>query len=392
MISSRSKISKHKNYSMNELKYDFTILGAGIYGLYFALKIHDKFPHLKIAIIEPDSKPFLRASYVNQARVHNGYHYPRSLATAACSHHYYERFVSDFKFSINNQFKKIYAISKNLSYTTVSNFEQFCNAANIEHTEVSTKSFFNSGLIEATYLTKEYSFDAKKISDFLMSKLENQNSIDFFWGQFGTDYENNKTDIKIKLNSGKTLITNKLINSTYASINQVLKALNEPMFGVKYELTEICLCTPSKELSPYGITVMDGPFFSVMPFGLSGDFSLSSVDHTPHYTSKDDLPTFSCQKLSTSCSHVKLDNCLNCNFRPSSNWDSMNQLLQKYLKKEYNVSFKKSLFTIKTILKGSETTDSRPTLLRTNSYGNVISILSGKINTIYDLDGYINEL
>ncbi len=48
-----------------------------------------------------------------------------------------------------------------------------------------------------------------------------------------------------------------------------------------------------KRLKNTGITVMDGPFFSLMPFGQTGLHSLTSVTFTPHETSYDcggDLP------------------------------------------------------------------------------------------------------
>ena len=45
---------------------------------------------------------------------------------------------------------------------------------------------------------------------------------------------------------------------------------------------------------------------------------------------------------------------------------------------------------MKPILKISEIDDSRPTVIRVNSEKPVfISVLSGKINTVYDLDEYL---
>ena len=67
-------------------------------------------------------------------------------------------------------------------------------------------------------------------------------------------------------------------------------------FKIKYELCEIILCKPTEKLKPIGLTVMDGPFFSIMPFGCTGLHSLTSVTFTPHVTSYEELPTFSCQK------------------------------------------------------------------------------------------------
>ena len=65
----------------------------------------------------------------------------------------------------------------------------------------------------------------------------------------------------------------------------------------------------------------------------------------------------------------------------------MNQLARKYLRPEYEFSYVKSLFSMKPILKASEIDDSRPTVVRQYSEEpRFVSVLSGKINTVYDLD------
>lgn len=104
---------------------DYVIIGAGIFGLYAAVLLGDK--GYRVAIIETDAQPIQRASYINQARVHNGYHYPRSVSTAAKSAHYYERFNREFEFAIHSKFKKIYAISKHDSLTNAEQFKRFCD-------------------------------------------------------------------------------------------------------------------------------------------------------------------------------------------------------------------------------------------------------------------------
>ena len=70
---------------------DIIIIGAGIYGLYLANleELKDK----RIIVLEIEKSAFKRASLINQARLHNGYHYPRSYQTASDSHKYFERFL-----------------------------------------------------------------------------------------------------------------------------------------------------------------------------------------------------------------------------------------------------------------------------------------------------------
>lgn len=73
---------------------------------FFAVKEGDK-----VLVLEKDEDAFLRASYINQARVHRGYHYPRSISTARKSAGYFERFYKDYGFCVNKEFEQIYATS-----------------------------------------------------------------------------------------------------------------------------------------------------------------------------------------------------------------------------------------------------------------------------------------
>jgi hypothetical protein len=105
-------------------------------------------------------------------------------------------------------------------------------------------------------------------------------------------------------------------------------------------------------------------------------------------TSYEKLPTFPCQKKSIgSCSPKQLGNCNTCVARPNSAWPYMFSLAKKYLKSDFKIEYVKSLFSMKPIMLNSEIDDSRPTLIKTYSQNpTFISVLSGKINTIYDLD------
>ena len=65
----------------------------------------------------------------------------------------------------------------------------------------------------------------------------------------------------------------------------------------------------------------------------------------------------------------------------------MASLARKYLRDEFAFSYKSSLFSMKPILKSTELDDSRPTVVRIYSKDpTFVGVLSGKINTVYDLD------
>lgn len=138
---------------------------------------------------------------------------------------------------------------------------------------------------------------------------------------------------------------------------------------------------------------MDGPFFSIMPFGKTGYHSLTSVTFTPHVTSFDALPTFECQKKSKGhCSPEKLGNCNNCPAKPKSAWPYMSNLAKKYMNDDLKFEYVDSLYSMKPILKASEIDDSRPTVIKIMSKNpTFVSVLSGKINTVYDLEEVLNN-
>lgn len=135
-------------------QYDKLIIGAGLYGLYSALSCGEK--GQSVLVLECAPTPFRRATYINQARVHQGYHYPRSISTAMKSVGYFERFNKDYVFCINREFEKIYATSAQYSGTNGEQFKSFCKAAHIPCEELHPGRFFKDRMCDGAFLTREY--------------------------------------------------------------------------------------------------------------------------------------------------------------------------------------------------------------------------------------------
>lgn len=366
--------------------YDKIIIGAGLYGLYSADYCIKKGE--KVLVLERDSAPFSRATYINQARVHMGYHYPRSISTALKSRNYFERFCADYPDSIKTDFKKIYATGENFSWTNKQQFIKFCSDANIPCVSVEPTAYFKDKMCDGAFETLEYTYDWQILLDTVQSQIEqNKDKITVLYGVNITKINKNEKYYKLELESGEVFYAPFVLNSTYASVNQINSMAGFETFPIKYELCEIILCTVNEKLKDVGITVMDGPFFSIMPFGKTGLHSLTSVTFTPHVTCYDKLPAFECQKgIEHYCSPERLGNCNNCLHKPDSAWGYMSQLARKFLKDEFEFNYHSSLFSMKPILKLSEIDDSRPTMIKVFSQNpTFVSVLSGKINTVYDL-------
>ena len=406
-------IGRNRKVSVTETdffsgKFDKIIIGAGLYGLYAARFCAERGQH--VLVLEYDGAPFQRATYINQARVHMGYHYPRSLTTAVKSAGYFRRFMEDYGFCIHDKFQQIYATSDQFSWTNAGQFQEFCRAAGIMCEEVAVSKYFRPGMCDGAFLTEEYTYDAKILQKYYEDRLSGNRNVEMlFYARIERIVKREKS-FQVQMMDGSCYEAPFVLNASYASVNQVISLVEDELgsterepFDIKYELCEIILCKPSKALKDIGLTVMDGPFFSIMPFGKTGLHSLTAVTFTPHVTSYDSRPAFSCQagaaaeyspnmekEAGSFCSQGQLGNCNECRHKPDTAWPYMSHLADKYMKPEYSYSYVESLYSMKPILKSSEVDDSRPTAIRVMSREpDFISVLSGKINTVYDLDEYL---
>ncbi len=373
-------------------RYDKIIIGAGLYGLYAALFCCRM--DQNVLVLECDPTPFRRATYINQARVHQGYHYPRSISTAMKSAGYFERFNKDYAFCVNKEFDQIYATSSQYSWSDGKQFKQFCKAADIPCEELYPGNYFREGMCDGVFRTREYTYDAMILKDYFLEELgKYPDRVEIKYGVDIRRIEKLQDAYEIYTGENKKYTTGFVLNATYAGTNQILDMVGFEKFGIKYELCEIILCDVNEKLKDIGFTVMDGPFFSIMPFGKTGYHSLTSVTFTPHTTSYEGVPTFACQEKSEGyCSTFHLGNCNDCPAKPRTAFPYMANLARKYMLDDYKFEYRKSLFSMKPILMSSEIDDSRPTVIRTYSQNpTFVGVLSGKINTVYDLDEVLSD-
>jgi hypothetical protein len=369
--------------------FDAIVIGAGMYGMYAAPKLAAS-GH-KTLVIEAEEAPFKRGSLVNQARLHNGYHYPRSFSTAMKSSKYYTRFLADYGECIERDFQQIYALASHFSWTNAQQFESFCKNLKIQCSPIPHEDYFNPYNIEAAFLTDECSFDANILANKLYQAAQ-QAGVAFAFNAAITNIKHTGSCFVLEIKDGRRFQARFILNASYAGVNQIHALLGYPPLDIKYELCEVALCRVSDNLKGVGLTVMDGPFFSLMPFGKTGYHSITTVSRTPHITSYDALPTFPCQEQCPTCTAAYTRNCNTCDKRPKTAFPDMLQMAKKYLHSDIKIERVRSLFTLKPILKTSEIDDSRPTIIRqysTEPY--FFTIFSGKINTMYDLDEVLDQ-
>lgn len=149
--------------------YDTVIIGGGFYGCKIALHLRSK--GKKVLIIEKENDIMLRASFNNQARVHNGYHYPRALMTAESSHKNYEKFVTEFSIAVKFHFLMTYAIAKGsrTSARTFSNVYKKIGSPLLP-VKKDVANMLNKTLIEKAFTVEERVFDGDILREIIRQK------------------------------------------------------------------------------------------------------------------------------------------------------------------------------------------------------------------------------
>ena len=111
--------------------------------------------------------------------------------------------------------------------------------------------------------------------------------------------------------------TANVINATYSATNGILDLFAFRQIELTHEIAEMTFVKSAKTQLP-ALTVMDGSFCSLMPYGLSEYYSLSSVAYTPHEVSKSNLPQFNCQQINRQCLPKAPADCNQCAARPKT--------------------------------------------------------------------------
>lgn len=356
---------------------DAVVIGGGFYGCAIAIHLVKEKGLKKVLLLEKEKALMTRASYNNQARVHNGYHYPRSFVTANRSRANLPRFVKEWPDAVKKDFTKLYAIARNNSKVTAKQFQRFCKeiGAHIEPADQNHRALFESRLIEQVYVAEEYAFDATVLARWAQEELD----------QYGVEvrYQTNCTKILVANennlcvemqgadNQVKTVQCKAVFNCTYSGLNQIQGDFTGTQTKLKHEITEMALMKMPSALQGLGVTVMDGPFFSMMPFPAKGLHTLSHVRYTPHTHWLDTPGNDPYQRLAAYEKHTRVDR--------------MVRDVSRYMPTILDATYEESLFEVKTILIKNESDDGRPILFEKHPHLNdCISVLGGKIDNIFD--------
>lgn len=363
-------MSSRKTSKKNDV--DFLIIGGGFYGCCLALYLRSLTP--SITIVEAGDQIMTRASRVNQARVHTGFHYPRSMLTAVKSMVLHLRFAEEFPNALVSDFRMLYGIARHGSRVPVARFWRMFQGmgAPITKASASQSALFNDDLVEAAFDCTEFAFDYSILRDSLLARID-QHAMDLQLNSEVVNLKEEEGGVRVTLSDGREISAGTVFNVTYSHVNRILRKSDLPTAQIKHELAEIALAEIPSELEGQAVTIMDGPFFSAMPYPAENLYSLTHVRYTPHLNWIDSAETKSPYQIANA-------------YAGESRAYQMKADAQRYMPCLADLQIRKSIFDVKTVLVKNEQDDGRPILFqRKPANSRVISILGGKIDNIYDL-------
>ncbi len=252
------------------------VVGAGLFGCMAAVKLADA--GYRVDLLERDNGIMLGASKNNHNRIHMGYHYLRSIQTARDSIQGLSSFTEAFRDALRPELPNYYAIAAEHSKTSPERFEEFCQIVRIRYRrEFPPAQLLDPKRLAACYCVPEPVFDYFSVRTTMLKLLsESTVNVHLRTSPLKVDRKNDRFHV---VTSQFSQPYDYMINATYCSLNQVNSMVGAAQRTYRYE--DCVIPVFRYDYAPFGLTVMDGEFCSVMPRGFrAGEFLLYHVKHS----------------------------------------------------------------------------------------------------------------
>lgn len=356
---------------------DAVIVGGGFFGAAIAIYLAQQRGLKRILLLEREPALLTRASYNNQARVHNGYHYPRSFTTAYRSRVNLPRFVRDWPQAVKQDFIKLYAIARQNSKVTAKQFQRFCLeiGAKIQPVDRVLHALFEPRLIEEVFQVEEYAFDSTKLADWAEREMLESGVEVRLRARATAIFRTSEGQLSVTFReeSGREerVSSRYVFNCTYSGLNQLGGISRCPngtqagSYGDGFDARSSSAAGPRHH--------SDGrPILSMMPFPAREVHTLSHVRYTPHLNWQDQPGIDPYKKLADYERHTRVHR--------------MVRDVSRYIPAIGGAKYLESLFEVKTVLNKNEIDDGRPILFEKHEdLPGCYSVLGGKIDNIYDV-------
>lgn len=317
------------------------VVGAGVYGCTIAVELARAGHH--VDLYERHRDLLHGATRANQARLHSGYHYPRSIHTAVAAAYDAERFATRFGGAVNRRNTHHYAIASDGSLTSAGDYLQFCENLGGPFEVISPPSALRD--VSLCVRVPEAIVNVGALREQLRREV-NHSGVRFH-RDLHVDPDRLDHDL--------------VIVATYG------RGWPEPL---RYEVTEVVLVDLGGWHAFSSVVVMDGPFCSLDPLPDRAGHMLYHVAHSVHAAGVGTAPLVP-EHLAPLLDRGPVQT-------QHSHYGRMVADADRFITHLDEAAYLGSLFTVRAVLPDVDATDERPLLVRRD--GRLVHVLAGKID------------
>ena len=342
------------------------IIGCGIFGAMTALRLAAR--GAAVTVYERQPIPLQGASYNNQNRLHLGFHYPRDDETARQSIRGFTRFRQEFEPCILGNFPNAYFVASEGSMVTPEQYLAFCERMGLRHQRIDPAAY--DPLVQGVslgVLCDEVVYDSAVLSRLVLERLHRAG----IEPRFNADVqriERRGGGFRLHVAGQPARDFDAVVNCTYASVNELTEQLGHVVPEYQYEYTMVPVI--EWDHAPVGVSIMDGPFMTVLPFGQTGRYLLYDVAHSviaehvgshmpPSWLSKATAPS------------RRIDG--------QAQFERIRQTCSRFVPALASVRLSSFLEGPRMVLANRHDTDARPSIIRRHETG-YITAFTGKID------------
>ena len=256
---------------------DIAIVGGGVFGVMTAIRLAE----LGQAVTLFERRPgLLQGASTNANRLHSGFHYPRDDETALQCLRGSRAFRQDFGEALIAGVGNAYFIAREGSLTSPAAYLAHCDRLGLRYRIVDPDGW--QPVVKGVALavaTDEAVYDPAVLRRLIQARLARSGA--------GIRVDRDVADVRRTGAGGMEVVIrgqgaagfDAVVNCSYAEINRLTARLDHPIETRQYEYVAV----PVIELDwprLASITVLDGPFMSLLPFDATGRYLLYHVGHS----------------------------------------------------------------------------------------------------------------
>lgn len=344
------------------------VVGGGLFGVTIATKLARDGVATAVDIFEKSDDILQGASEINQCRLHRGYHYPRSEATAVSCRDSEQKFRAEFPSAVIEEHDHYYCIASENTKTSPAEFIDHCERIGLAYEEADIDVVRDTD-IDLCLQVEENQVDPLALRERLRSRIQNSDIV-----SLQLNHEVGDVDELAEYDY--------VVVATYTRNNTLLSSYPELQREYKFQVIEKPVVTLPKAFDKKSLIVLDGPFMGVDPFSKTGRFHLDHVVHGVRHSNVGKTPELG-EIAPAVLNHGVVTNV------PDSNISKFIEHGSMFYDGIENAEHLGSKFTVRAVLPYVEETDARPTIVDREE--NVFSVFSGKLSTCVTAADRVHE-